>query len=90
MDEVVTNKKYTYYTVGDDIFLRFNHMFQNNLKLSVGEIFYSFGRYNKEHSTYIPTNKAPYTGGYLSQKWSIHCKVINNAGKIQRFMNSTN
>ena len=58
-------------------------------EVSVGNDTYSLIKYDKIQITNITEIIFPNVGGYLLQNWVINCNDINNNGKIQNFIRST-
>ena len=69
--------------------VRFNQIFQNYLKVSVGSETYNIIKYNKIQLTDTTIMEAGNSGGYLLQIWNIKCNDKNINGKISDFIKST-
>ena len=88
-DKEVVNKKYLDDELDENTVLRFNQLFQNCLKLSVGNDTYNLTKYDKIQITHTTIIKYPNTGGYLLQNWVIKCNDKNKNCKIHNFIKSS-
>ena len=82
-------KNYNADELNQDTILRFNHTFQIYLKVSVGTVVCNLTKYDRRQTTVKSNNKLLESGGYPQQQRNIKYKDKNNAGKIQKFLNSS-
>ena len=88
-DNEVANKKIFDDELDENTVLRFNQTLENYLKVPAGNDTYTLTKDNKIQLTYTTAMKAGNTGGYLLPYWKIVRNHINNSGKIQNFIKSS-
>ena len=88
-DNEVSKKKCVDDTIGEGTLVRFNRIFQNYLKISVGNDIKNLTKHHRIQLTDVTRIRSPNTGVYLLQIWVTDGNDKNNNSKIDKFIRLT-